>query len=316
MEELFYKINHRYKNQEFINNPNILEDYSIDVIFYKKLTDETPNISIVTPVYNQEKIIVSNIKSVLENTLESKYEYILIIDCCSDNTMKEIIEFFLLLETYPNNCVLITVLKSNIPLFETSADNLGFYCSRGDYIIEVQADMKMTEKGYNEVLMKPFKSIELYDEDDNSKVIGVSGRCCHKFNGQNGIGKLGYDVEKTVEQLGIERNIFYISETCNRGPLAIDRKKLIELKYLDEKNFYLDDSDHDLFARAYFYKKWICGYVPIDFSSPIQEGSTRKARDSINEKWLKIRKEQSNGGFYNKYLKYLYEPRSNISIKL
>jgi glycosyltransferase involved in cell wall biosynthesis len=311
MEELYDKINHRYEYGEFINNPTLLKEHTIDVVFYKKLTDDNPLISIVTPVYNQEKIIVNNIKSVLEHTTECKYEYIIIVDCCSDNTLENIKEFFSSLVTYPSNCVLVTVLKSDVPMFETSADNLGFYCARGDYIIEIQADMKMTEKGYNETLMKPFEATKF-----DSKVIGVSGRCCHKFSGQNGIGKLGYYVEKTIEQLGIQRNIFYMSETCNRGPLMLDRKKLVQLNYLDEKNFYLDDSDHDLFARAYFYKKWICGYVPIDFSSPLQEGSTRKERDPINQKWLKIRKEESDGGFYRKYLEYLHEPRSNIAVRL
>jgi glycosyltransferase involved in cell wall biosynthesis len=312
MEELYDKINHRYEYGEFINNPTLLKEHTIDIVFYKKLSDYYPLISIVTPVYNQEKIIVNNIKSVLEHTTECKYEYIIIVDCCSDNTLENIKELFSSLDTYPSNCVLVTVLKSDVPMFETSADNLGFYCSRGDYIIEIQADMKMTEKGYNEVLMIPFETKNF----DSSKVIGVSGRCCHKFSGQNGVGKLGYYVEKTIEQLGIEKNVFYISETCNRGPLMLDRKKLVQLNYLDEKNFYLDNSDHDLFSRAYFYKKWICGYVPIDFSSPLQEGSTRKARDPINQKWLKIRKEESDGGFYRKYLEYLHEPRSNIEVRL
>ena len=37
------------------------------------------------------------------------------------------------------------------------------------------------------------------------------------------------------------------------------------LRYLDEVNYFLETSDHDLFARAYVERGWICGYVPIDF---------------------------------------------------
>ncbi len=44
---------------------------------------------------------------------------------------------------------------------------------------------------------------------------------------------------------------------------------------MDEENYFLDDSDHDLMARAYLEKKYICGYVPIDFKAPLCDGSTR-----------------------------------------
>ena len=42
------------------------------------------------------------------------------------------------------------------------------------------------------------------------------------------------DIEKPLSQLNICRNKFYVYETCNRGPLLIDRKKLEELNFLDE----------------------------------------------------------------------------------
>jgi len=59
------------------------------------------------------------------------------------------------------------------------------------------------------------------------------------------------------------------------GPLLLDRSKLEELNYLDEINYFLDDSDHDLMARAFLEKKYICGYVPIDFYAPLNLGSSR-----------------------------------------
>lgn len=34
--------------------------------------------------------------------------------------------------------------------------------------------------------------------------------------------------------------------------------------------------------RAYLYKKYINGYVPIDFNSPLVNGSTRKKSDQKN----------------------------------
>ena len=109
-------------------------------------------------------------------------------------------------------------------------------------------------------------------------VIAVSGRCAHNLFTPGGIGKLGMAIENTVAELQIDSIYFYIFETCNRGPLLLDRKKLIEMNYLDEENYFLDDSDHDLMARAYLEKRYICGYVPIDFSAPIHLGSTRNTQ--------------------------------------
>ena len=62
------------------------------------------------------------------------------------------------------------------------------------------------------------------------------------------------------------------------------KKILEEINYLDEKNYHLDNSDHDSMIRAYKKGGYICGYVPIDFLSPISDGSTRKRIfDQINQ---------------------------------
>jgi glycosyltransferase involved in cell wall biosynthesis len=281
------EINNRYKNTNFINNPNFESD--IKILIKNKIKNETPFFSIVIPIYNQEKIIKKNIESILKNTSEKYYELIIILDCCSDNS-EEITKKFIQdkrTETYPLLTNII-ILKSEIPLFETSADNVGFYCSQGQYILEIQADMEMTEYGYNMRLLKPFLL--------NKNIIGISGRCCHSYDETQGVGKMGRDITKSLLELNIDRNAYYIGETCNRGPLLLDHSKLKELNYLDEKNFFLDNSDHDLFARAYFIKKWECGYVPIDYNSPLEDGSTRKQRDPINEKYYNIKKQITNNG--------------------
>ena len=296
MEKLYEKINSRYDSGCFINNPTLLKNHEVKVVLYNQLQDKQPLISIVTPVYNQEDIIVKNIHSVFEHTTTNLYEYIIIIDACSDATSKNIQEYFSKKKNYPDNCTRIIVLESHTPLFETSADNIGFYSADGDYVLEIQADMEMTEHGYNTRLLKPFLSADL-----KQQLIGVSGRCCHFFTSCLGVGKLGGNVEKTLTELKIDKKYLYIGETCNRGPLMLNRKMLHELKYLDEKNFYLDDSDHDLFARAFIEKQWICGYVPIDFSAPLVDGSTRKTRDTNNSMWLNKRRNEGDGGFLLRY---------------
>lgn len=280
------QINFWYKNKNFVNNPY---ENNIEILLNKKIKDEIPFFSIVIPIYNQETIILQNLESILNNTTEQMYEIILILDCCSDNS-EEIVKKYIdnmVVESYPL-LINVVVLKSNIPLFETSADNLGFYCSTGKYILEIQADMKMIDYGYNMQLLKPFIL--------NNNIIGISGRCCHSFDETQGIGKLGGDIIKSLSELNINKNAYYIAETCNRGPLLLDHSKLKELDYLDETNYFLDNSDHDLFARAFFLKKWECGYVPIDFHAPLENGSTRKKRDNINEKYYNIKKELTKNG--------------------
>ena len=238
-----------------------------EIIYSKTFYENTEIIySIVIPVYNQEDIIVENTKSIIENTI-GNFEIILILDFCFDNTEKNILEFFEKNVPAGKDFIKIRIFKNNKPLFETKCDNIGFKNSVGKYCLEIQSDMKMTECGYNIHLTKPF---HLYDN-----VIAVSGRCAHNLYSFNGVGKLGTDIEKNVCDLNVCKNKFYVYETCNRGPLLLDRSKLKELNFLDEINFFLDDSDHDLMARAFLEKKYICGYVPIDFYAPIYLGSTR-----------------------------------------
>ena len=224
--------------------------------------------SIVIPVYNQEAIIVKNLQSIINHTLEN-FEIIIILDFCFDNTEKNLIDF---LDNYVNtktNFIQISIFKNiDKPLFETKCDNIGFKNSNGKYCLEIQADMEMTEFGYNIHLTKPF---HLFDN-----ILAVSGRCAHNLFDGNGVGKLGYDIENPINTLNIDKNSFYVYESCNRGPLLIDLAKLKELNFLNEEDYFLDNSDHDLMARAFLEKNYICGYMPIDFNAPLCDGSTRK----------------------------------------
>ena len=222
--------------------------------------------SIVIPVYNQENIILRNLKSIIKNTLDN-YEIIIILDFCFDNTESKLLTFLESTHFSKKNLIQITVLVNHEkPLFETKCDNIGFKRSIGKYCLEIQSDMEMTQYGYNRELVKPFLKYE--------NVIGVSGRCAHTiFGGYKCVGRI--NIEQSVDEIGIERCRFYVLETCNRGPLMLDKKKLEEMNYLNEEDYFLDNSDHDLFIRSNIEKGYICGYVPIDFNAPLCDGSCR-----------------------------------------
>jgi glycosyltransferase involved in cell wall biosynthesis len=287
-------INKRYSSNNFINSPK--NRSSIKVLRNIKYNDELPYFSIIMPIYNQELIVVKHIQSIIDNTTEKNYEIILILDSCSDNTEANLLNW--VNSEKPSILTKLLILKSEDPLFETAADNLGFLCGRGKYLLEIQADMEMTERGYNMKLLKPFLQ--------NTLLIGISGRCCHDYACTIGIGKLGHLIEKNLSDLQyIDRESFYVGETCNRGPLLLDNEKLKELGYLDEENYFLDNSDHDLFARAYYQKGYICGYVPIDFISLLKNGSTRLKRDDKNEQVYQNLKRTKTGinGFLQTVIK-------------
>jgi glycosyltransferase involved in cell wall biosynthesis len=279
-------LNDRYKAKLFVNEPDGESD--LHVLTDTLLHPIPPFMSIVMPIFNQEDIIYKNLSSIVEMTTATPYELILIIDKCSDNTETVVMKW--VSEVSPTPLLTrILVVRSNLPLFETAADNVGFLCAKGEFCLELQADMEMTQRGYNEALLEPFRKVP--------NIIAVSGRCCHSFDGKIGIGKLGNLVEKSLEELPfINRNLFYMSQTVNRGPILIHMKKLQELRYLDERNFFQEYCDHDLFCRALFQKGWICGYRPIDFLSLIKDGSMRKPRDPLNQEAYTAKKAATHGG--------------------
>jgi len=302
--DYYTRVNNRYSTNNFKNNPK--NDDPIDVLLHKSIKDVYPQLSVVMPIHNQEDRIITTLSSVINNTIDCNYELILILDSCSDNTETVVLQ---LVQNIISEWITdIIILKSKNPLFETAADNLGFICSRGDHILEIQADIEIIDKGYNTKLHIPFKI-----RDD---VIGVSGRCCHGLTYSHGVGKLGYDIELPLSEL-IDKNVFYISETCNRGPLMLDRNKLKMLGYLDEVNYFLDNSDHDLFARAYYEHKFICGYVPIEFNAPLMFGSTRKPRDPLNQRIFEQKKKTcKENGFLATFLNMKLPSRSILRVSL
>lgn len=269
--------------------------------------------SLVIPVYNQGNIIVKHLNSYICNTIKP-FEIILILDYCSDNSEDNIIKYLNNYKNVNDDFIKILLFRTEEPLFETKCDNIGFKLSSGKYCLEIQADMEITELGYNVHMTKPFNILD--------NVIAVSGRCAHNLYRRGGIGKLNRNIEKSIEELNIDRNIFYVYETCNRGPLLIDKAKLIELNYLDENIYYLDNSDHDLMARAYLEKQYICGYVPINFNSFLYNGSTRNNKcknsyynsiNAIKKRELdKIYKENNKLPLYKKIWKNKKEEKYNI----
>lgn len=265
-----------------------------------------PALSVVIPIHNQEQIIRAVLDSVLEMTVGT-YELILILDGCTDTTPQIVAEW---IDTTPRPSGLVEIqcITNEHGLFETSCDNQGFRLAKGDYIVEVQADMKILTFGYNVLLTSPLKQ---YPD-----MIAVSGRCCHRLNDSPGtnVGKLGAKAEHPHETLQSFDNYgkVFLSHTANRGPLAIRTSMLRELNYLDEEHYVLGNDEHDLFARAWVFKQWRCGFVPIEVYSPLQWGSTRKSRSPEAQAYLDERMKKQSDGFLFKNIRAIVYPNPEV----
>jgi glycosyltransferase involved in cell wall biosynthesis len=290
-ETIQEKLSHKnFYSGILCNDPKPLPDQSEpEVILYEKYSDKPVEFSVIVPVFNQENIIKKNILSIID-TMDGDYELIIILDSCVDSTENILLELFK--NKFRDNLVRIILIRQQTPVFETTCDNMGFVISSGKYILEIQADMEMVEYSFNKNLAR---GMEKYDD-----IIGISGRCTHNFGSSMGIGKMGYMVQEPLPK-DIDRNTMYMYGTCNRGPLLLHPEKLKEMQFMDEQNYFLHNSDHDLFARAYYLKGWKCGYIPIEFKSSLNDGSTRKDIDprvkQINQHFFSLREQRSTCGF-------------------
>ena len=263
--------------------PKKILDYN-----YKQLNTSL-KYSVIMPIHNQERIIAEVLDRVYKNTV-GKYELILILDNCTDNTEQIVLEKVL---NTPKNLKRIQIFKYDQPVFETTCDNFGFKLAEGVYLVEVQADIFIYTYGYNKILTEPFRK---YND-----VISVSGRGIHgMFKINEGYGKLGGDIDLPLRSGFDNYDTFYVGDTCIRGPWALEKEKAEKLDYLDEVNFVLGGDDHDINVRVFLKYGWVCGYVPIEIKSPLAEGSTRKQRDEINTNALEQRRRASNGGVLQK----------------
>jgi glycosyltransferase involved in cell wall biosynthesis len=311
----FLKHENYYSGDVLINNPGIIPGQLEPKVSFIFDNEKPVEYSVIIPVHNQQDIIVDNIKSVITNMI-GEFEMIIIFDNCEDNSEVNTINYFKNNDFTGYDLNRILIINQPSPIFETSCDNIGFRLSKGKYLLEIQSDIRIITFGFNFILSKPFR---LYDD-----IISVSGRCAHTImfsdvelnhdgftywiplkveRGERpkrdiyAIGKMGDSVENPLSIDFKYINKFFILDTCNRGPMMFLNDKIKEIGYLDEQNFVLGDDEHDLNLRAKYLKNWICGYVPIEYYSPLKWGTSRKDKSKENIDFLNKRKLRSNGGF-------------------
>ena len=113
-----------------------------------------PQISFVVPVFNQEGIIYSHLKSIVGNS-SLEFELIIIDDASEDTTRSEILRFIqdeIDIGNKDSKCSALRYYENKWPWFETRCDDFGIRIAKSDVVIEVQADMLIKHPGFDRQL--------------------------------------------------------------------------------------------------------------------------------------------------------------------
>ena len=117
-------------------------------------SNERPILSVVMPVFNQEAVITKTLDSLVE-TLTTPCELILIDDSSEDSSLSLMLAWTRGLSRKGIKPIKdVFVYTSKRQMFETACDNFGFSLSRGTYVLEVQADIHMTEVGFDDRMVQ------------------------------------------------------------------------------------------------------------------------------------------------------------------
>lgn len=281
--------------------------------------------TLVMPVYNQANKIKEILKKIYV-CAELNFNIILINDASDDRSLDEINNYINLIKDDIDPKVMEIILIDNIvPLYETACDNQGFRMATTEYIIEIQSDIHIEELGFDRKMIDAMELLNLG---------AVSGRHVHSYSmlenirawfkyptklfmwrllkvgHPEGVGRLG---KKIFEKITVKEYECYIGETVARGPWLIKKSDLISLAYLDEKNFFLGNDDHDYHRRLFSKFGKNVGYVPINIYSHTCDGSTRKVRSGMNKEifeYLKLNKTGSED-----FIKFMrgYKPYKKIT---
>jgi glycosyltransferase involved in cell wall biosynthesis len=152
----------------------ILSENNAKLVFRSEtLVSETPSLTVVMPVFNQQDIISENLMCIIKNA-SIPFDLIVVDDASSDGTLPIILSSLrsLILQ---NNLKKLTcnifVFSCRVSWFETRCDDFAFRLARTKYILEIQADMKLHEFGIDNRLVDRMRS--------DPTLLALSGRGVH-----------------------------------------------------------------------------------------------------------------------------------------
>ena len=189
------------------------------------LNINNPRISVIMPVYNAEKYVSIAIESVLVQTF-SDFEFIIIDDCSTDNSLKIIKKF-----ASTDKRIIILTNSANLRICKTL--NKGINNAKGKYIVRMDAD----DYSY------PYRFKIQYEFMENNPKINVSGGAIEVCNEKlRPIKQRNYQ----IDDKNIRKKMFFSNPFAH--PAVIYRRKDIEYVNLYNEDL-ADAEDYDLYFR-------------------------------------------------------------------
>jgi len=208
---------------------------SSKLVLDKNFRAEICDVSVVMPCFNQESIIFEVLKQ-LTMSMKSRYEVIIIDDNSTDRTL-EVLQEFCTNEFFNSNLVRLRVFSNTISSFETFCDYFGFSVASGKYLLEVQADMFISDSGFD---LRMIEALELHQD-----IFALSGRGTHKIN---------EIVETYSKSLGTDRayssslTVFTLCMFSQRV-IGKSRKLLSRMGLWKEKSLHAESSEENFISR-------------------------------------------------------------------
>jgi len=230
----------------------------------QKHSNARPEMTMVMPVYNAATALRRSLPALFDTAVGS-WELIVVLDACYDASY-DVVRVAVNDAFKRSSYLRVRVVEQPTAIWETSSDNLGMRISNPSHAyVLIQADNIMKEHGWNERMLRQLTT--------DNQVFGVSARCGHAFDMSRKVGRCGTDVAVPLPPT-VDRTQFHFTETVNRGPLMLHANRTRELRFLDEKRFFLENDEHDLSRRA-AKRGWRVGYLPIDFVAPLDLSARR-----------------------------------------
>lgn len=136
-------------------------------------TSSHSEVTFVIPVFDQEEIIYKHLQSICENASLS-FELTIINDASTDETNSEILRFLNQYNWVTSRCTQVSYFETVWPWFETKCDDFAIRAASSRYIVEIQADMLIRQRGFDK------KLLELIESD--SDIFALSARGVHLFS--------------------------------------------------------------------------------------------------------------------------------------
>lgn len=189
------------------------------------MTQKTPAITVLLPVYNAEKYLAIAIESILHQTF-TDFEFLIIDDCSTDSSWD-------IIQKYSKQDKRIVSLRNEVNLKGCNTLNKGLKLARGKYIARLDND----DWSYPDRFEKQFDFMESHPE------VGIVGGVMELMNeAGNVIGKRTYHLTDGE----IRKKLFRYSPFSH--PLVMFRKSI-----LDQAGYYnpayAPADDYDLYFR-------------------------------------------------------------------